>query len=342
MGMCTAAFFGNTLAAMHHWCMVDAATFSYPKLVVHRMIYATNSSGDAHTAMNSAKHPLHATELLPVIRPMVLADLPVALSLSEGERWPHRPSDWKTLFSMGEGRVAEVEGAVAGVGMRWLWGEHAATVGLVVVNADFRERGIGRKLLEALCAGLDRRVVLLHAAGTIHRFYGSMGFERIGEIRQYEGKALQPPLMALPEGSRLRPGGRNDMQLLVEMDERAGGAVRERLIRTWLGHAIATVVLDHPDGPTGFAILRRFGRGATIGPVVAPCPMAAKAMIAHLAGLVTGRMLRLDVHAHGELEDWLPGLGLACVADATVLRRGAPVSAANPLLSFALADKAIG
>lgn len=319
-----------------------AATFSYPDLPVHRMIYATNSSGDDHTAMNSAQHPVHATEHLPVIRPMVLSDLPVALSLSEAERWPHRASDWKTLLAMGEGRVAAVEGAVVGVGMRWLWGERGATVGLVIVNPAFRERGIGRSLLEALCAGLDRRAVLLHAAGIIHGFYGSMGFERIGEIHQYEGKALQAPLMPLPEDTRLRPGGRNDMQLLVEMDERAGGVVREKLIQAWLRHSIGTVVLDHPDGPQGFAILRRFGRGATIGPVIAPCPMAAKAMIAHLAGLVTGRTLRLDVHAHGELEEWLPGLGLSRVADAAVLFRGTPYSPVRPFLSFALADKAIG
>lgn len=322
--------------------MPDTVTFSYQDLAVQRMINANASPGDDPTAMNSAKPPLHAIEGSCVIRAMVQSDLSIALSLSEDARWPYRQSDWKTLFLMGEGRVAEVDGAVVGVGMRWLWGERIASVGLVIVAPDLRERGIGRRLLEALCAGLDDRTVLLHTAGKLHRFYASMGFERTGEIHQYEGKALQAPLMALPEGSRLRPGGRNDMQLLVEMDERAVGVVRQSLIQTWLRQSIGTVVLDHPDGPCGFAILRRFGHGATIGPVVAPCAMAAKAMIAHLAGLATGRMLRLDVHAHGELEDWLPNLGLTRVADAAVLLRGSPVPPAAPFRTYALADKALG
>ncbi|WP_349607179.1 MULTISPECIES: GNAT family N-acetyltransferase [Cupriavidus] len=273
---------------------------------------------------------------------MAQSDLPVALSLSEDVRWPHRPSDWKMLFQMGEGRVAEVGGAVVGVGMRWLWDERGASVGLLIVAPAFRERGIGSVLLEALCAGLDGRTVLLHAPGKLHRFYVRMGFERIGEVHQYEGKALPAPLMALPEGCRLRPGGRNDLQLLVGMEQGARGVARPSLIQTWLRQSIGTVVLDSPDGPRGFAILRRFGRGAMVGPVVAPCAMSAKAMIAHLAGLVTGRVLRMDVHADGELEDWLGCLGLAHVADATVLARGTPASPTAPFLPFALADKALG
>ncbi|MGY2489223.1 GNAT family N-acetyltransferase [Cupriavidus sp. CP313] len=273
---------------------------------------------------------------------MAQSDLPVALALSDDARWPHRLSDWKTLFQMGEGRVAELGGAVVGVGMRWLWGERDASIGLVIVAPAFRGRGIGSVLLEALCAGLDGRTVLLHATGKLHRFYARMGFERIGEVHQYEGKALLAPLMALPEDCRLRPGGRNDLQLLVGMDKGAHGVERLPLIQAWLRQSIGTVVLDHPDGPLGFAILRRFGRGAAVGPVVAPCAMAAKAMIAHLAGLVTGRVLRLDVHVDSELEDWLGCLGLAHVADAAVLARGTPVAPTAPFLSFALADKALG
>jgi GNAT superfamily N-acetyltransferase len=296
----------------------------------------------AVTAMNSAQIPFHASDGPPAIRVMRQSDLPVALSLSEDVRWPHRLSDWKMLFQMGEGRVAEVGGVVVGVGLRWLWDERGASVGLLVVAPAFRERGIGSVLLEALCAGLDRRTVLLHAPGKLHRFYARMGFERIGEVRQYEGKALPAPLMALPEGCRLRPGGRNDLQLLVGMEQGARGVARPSLIQAWLRQSIGTVVLDHLDGPRGFAILRRFGRGAMVGPVVAPCAMSAKAMIAHLASLVTGRVLRLDVHADGELEDWLGCLGLAHVADATVLARGTPASPTAPFLPYALADKALG
>ena len=70
--------------------------------------------------------------------------------------------------------------------------------------------------------------------------------------------------------------------------------LRQALIEALFTHAEATVVLDH-DGSAacGFALLRRFGRGHVIGPVVAHDADGAKALIAHLSGLNAGRFTRI-------------------------------------------------
>jgi hypothetical protein len=100
-------------------------------------------------------------------------------------------------------------------------------------------------------------------------------------------------------------------------------------------------VLDRGGVASGFAMLRRFGRGQLVGPVVAPDPEAARLLIAHWLGQRQGEFIRVDVTADSGLSPWLAGLGL-CQVDEVVrmARGGAPVPAA--VRSFALVNQALG
>src|SRR5438067_1393713 len=86
--------------------------------------------------------------------------------------------------------------------------------------------------------------------------------------------------------------------------------------------AEATVVLDEQEQARGFAMLRRFGRGHAIGPVVAPDVEGAKALIAHLAGLNAGRFTRIDIDFASGLAEWVESLGLLRVDAPTTMLRG--------------------
>src|SRR4029453_11059199 len=68
------------------------------------------------------------------LRSMTAADLGAAHALTDEMRWPHRPAGWRQVFRFGEGVVAERDGHVVGVGMRWRWGQRHATIGDVVVT----------------------------------------------------------------------------------------------------------------------------------------------------------------------------------------------------------------
>ena len=48
-------------------------------------------------------------------------DLAAAHALSADLRWPHRPADWEQVFALGDGVVAERDGAVVGTALRWRW-----------------------------------------------------------------------------------------------------------------------------------------------------------------------------------------------------------------------------
>jgi len=260
-----------------------------------------------------------------VLRTMTAADVPQTQALSAELRWPHRPVDWEQAFTHSEGLVAERDGKIVGTAQRWLWGERHATIGLVIVSPACQGRRIGNRLMSALLEGMDGRTVLLQATAEGRGLYERLGFVRTGEIRQHQGMAQPTPLIALPTGWRLRPAGLNETQALHQLDEGACGMPRPALIDDLLEQSEACVVLDHDGTQKGFAMLRRFGRGHSIGPVVAPDAESAKALIAHLAGMNAGRFTRIDIDFESGLAEWLESIGLLRVDAPTTMVRGAPL-----------------
>ena len=256
------------------------------------------------------------------LRPMTAADLEAARALSEEVRWPHRLADWEQAFRHAEGFVAERDGQALGTALRFRWGPCHATLGLIIVTPAAQGRRIGHRLMTALLEGLDDCHLLLHATLEGRGLYERLGFERTGELRQHQGTALPAPLVALGAGRRLRPAGVSDGPALRALDAQARGMPRDALVDELVAGAEAAVVLDEGGVPRGFGLLRRFGRGHVIGPVVAPDSEGAQALIAHLAGLNAGRFTRIDIDAASGLAEWVESLGLARVDAPVTMQRG--------------------
>ena len=279
------------------------------------------------------------------LRPMTAADLDAAHTLSEEVRWPHRLADWEQAFRHAEGFVAERDGQVLGTALRFRWGPRHATLGLIIVTTAAQGRRIGHRLMTALLDGLGDCQLLLHATLEGRGLYERLGFERTGELRQHQGIALPAPLVALGAGRRLRPAGVNDGSALRALDAQARGMPRDALVDELVAGAEAAVVLDEGGVPRGFGLLRRFGRGHVIGPVVAPDTEGAQALIAHLAGVNAGRFTRIDIDAASGLAEWVESLGLARVDAPVTMQRGRqPASDGGPGAArlYAIVTQAIG
>jgi ribosomal protein S18 acetylase RimI-like enzyme len=276
-----------------------------------------------------------------LLRPMRAADLKAAHALSVAVHWPHRLDDWQAAFELGEGIVAEQDGRLVGTALCWKWGSDHATLGLVIVDPQAQGQRIGHRLMQGLLDTLGDRTVLLHATPQARGLYERLGFVRTGEVHQHQGTARPAPLVALKEGWRLRPSDRNDEARIVSLDAEARGMPREALIRQLLAQA-QTVMLDNDGHACGFAMLRRFGKGLILGPVVAPHVDGAKVLIAHLVGLSAGKFVRIDVDGESGLTDWLAALGLKRVDAPTVMVRGEALPRPATMRAFALVTQALG
>lgn len=300
------------------------------------------SAATRRHAMSTTSRPIIYIEQGVEYRAMRADDIDAAWYLSMDQHWPHRPVDWSTALSLGEGIVAEVDGQLVGTAMRWLWGERHATVGLVIVSEQMRGRRIGSALMNLVLEGLEHRSVSLHATEEGRGLYERLGFVRTGEVRQHQGIAAHPPLIGLDDGWRLRPFDRSDEATLFDLDARARGWKRENLLRTWLDSAERIMVLDHDGALDGYATLRRFGRGVAVGPVVASDDIGARALIGHLVGVATGRFTRIDLEFDSGLAPWIEELQLQRVGTVTAMTRGPLCEPSDGPRRFALATQALG
>jgi GNAT superfamily N-acetyltransferase len=247
-------------------------------------------------------------------------DVPSAHALSSQLGWPHWIEDWQFAFSLGEGVVATSEERILGTALSWRWGENDATIGLVIVAPELQGRRIGNRMMEALLERLAPRNVLLHATAVGRGLYERLGFAMTGEVDQHQGMLHGLPEVVLRESDRVRPLASDDGEALIAIDARAAGMPRGELLRRLFAQG-RTVVLERGGEVAGFAVLRRFGRGHAIGPVVAPDLDAARALIAACCRQADG-FVRIDVHATSGLQRWLETLGLSRTGDATVMVRG--------------------
>lgn len=275
------------------------------------------------------------------LRRFTEGDLEAAESLAREVKWPHRLEDWRFGLAHGEGLVAVRDSQVVATAVRWLWGKRHATLGMLIVSQPVQGRRIGQNLMQTLLHGLEDRSVLLHATPEGRGLYERVGFQSAGEIRQHQGIASPAQLVALPEGERLRPLGRHDAKALVALDARAAGMPRDAVIRQLLAEG-ETVVLAQGSEAIGFSVLRRFGRGHVIGPVVAPDLAGAKALIGYWCSRYAGRFLRIDVDARSGLPEWLEAVGLQRAAMTTPMVRGTPPQRGFEHGGWALVNQAMG
>jgi GNAT superfamily N-acetyltransferase len=273
------------------------------------------------------------------IRPLLPADLPQAHGLTAAIRWPHRLEDWQFALSLGEGFAISDGSLLLGTAMAWQFGPEHGCFGMLIVAESQQGRGLGARLTDTALSRLGTRSAHLVATKAGEKLYYRLGFEVEGTIRQHQGIVAPVGLQAPRQGERLRPGGAVDLAALATLDMAATGMDRTRVLAALLNEA-ETIVLDREGMAAGFAMLRPFGRGHVIGPVVAPDEAAARLLIAHFLGQNQGRFIRIDVTDFA-LCPWLEAADLACVDEALCMVRGSPAER-GAVRRFALVNQALG
>jgi GNAT superfamily N-acetyltransferase len=277
------------------------------------------------------------------LRPMHAGDLAAMHGLAQQMSWPHRPEDCAQLLALGAGTVAvDATGRTVGGGLRWSFGRDVGTIGLVLVAPDQQGRGIGRALMKALIADSEPRTLMLNATAEGLSLYEKLGFVSTGFVRQHQGRLTEAPVFPPAADVPLRRAVSSDHAALCALDAAVFGADRSALIGKLLATGDAWLV-DRAGQPAGFAVLRAFGRGMIVGPVVAASEDEAIALVAAAAKAAPSGVLRADMPGTAErLAAWLAAAGLPAIDTVTVMLRGSWPATRTGLQRFGLALQAWG
>ena len=241
---------------------------------------------------------------------LTAADTHACWQLSQALRWPHREADWQQFISWakahGAALAVRADGRLIGCGLAWQWGQEQGSIGMVIVDDAWQRRGIGKRLFKGLLQALEGRDVMLQATAQGRPLYESLGFAAIGHARQFHGH-WQPPAEARPTVSlaadeRTRLLQPQDLSALLTYDQRERGLARPALLQALLAQMDAdercAVSVDEQGHLCGYGILRRFGRGWVVGPLLADGADRAVALVKRLTQERAGDFVRIDLAAH--------------------------------------------
>lgn len=253
-----------------------------------------------------------------------------ALRLSQEVSWPHRAEDWALSLSVSKGVVALADGQVVGTALCTLFGSVAMT-NMIIVDAALRGRGLGRVLMERVIDMAGPREMRLVATAEGLPLYEKLGFKAESQIFQHQGIARAPT-----GDSTVTSGTLDEIGRLAKMDEAASGLSRQHFLEKIAENGEVLVAEQ------GFAMIRDFGRGKVLGPVVARDSATARALMTEAAHRCDGQFLRVDLPEGSGLSDLAETLGLAPAGGGVAMRRDARPAQPTDYTTFALVSQALG
>ena len=271
--------------------------------------------------------------------PFARAHLEGALKLSQEMSWPYLLKDWEFALQLGRGFVVTSAGAVVGTALWWPYGDTHASAGMIIVSKAVQGRGYGARLMDALLAAARPRIITLNSTAEGIALYARRGFASIGILHQHHG--IPSERHDMPPVGFVRAMAPSDFGAIVGLDHEATGWTRREMLNRLIEVGDGYVLLR--DGiPRGYAISRLFGRGHVIGPVVAESPTDARALIEAALAPLGSVFVRVDTSTTSQLGEWLEGIGLQQVSDATTMVLGTQMPSTGPARTFALANQSFG
>lgn len=201
------------------------------------------------------------------IRALTRGDVPWAIALTDTEGWGYSPADFERLLHLEpEGVFLAESGDVrVGITATTTYGP-LAYLGTVVVEPEWRGRGVGDALMRAALDYLDGRAVesvRLNSYVDVVPFYGRHGFRVEFENRRFQGNAEG---WGVPGVRLLRE---DDLGDVARLDERSFGAERTRLVSRLLAEFPRTsLAFDDGGHLVGYAIGNTSAAVCEIGPFV--------------------------------------------------------------------------
>ena len=288
------------------------------------------------------------------IRLLGEADLPAAMRLKEAAGWNQTEADWLRLLRL-EPRgcfAATAEGGrLVGTATTTSYGRELAWIGMVLVDPEFRRRGIASRLMSAALEYLDGEgiaAVKLDATPDGRTVYKKLGFEVELIVERWSGSRSGA-------AGGEHPGGEDSMDCsvldvarlaeILELDRGAFGADRARLIEALVTDGrLSPIVRSTSEGSAGgYALVRAGSMADYIGPLVASDFETAALLLDDVLVRLSGRPLYIDMNTRFvSAARALAGRGFRKQRELIRMRRGAKTGAGTSDKVFAIAGPEVG
>ena len=270
-------------------------------------------------------------------------DRPLLHELTVGVYWPHRDHDLDFFISLGQGYLAVDEiGRAMGSAMHFQIGDDFAAFGMMVTAPRLQTQGAGRWLLNQIMSECEGRDLRLNATRAGYWLYESAGFIPIGLIYQHQGIARPIYLPEAVEGVEIRPYTQNDLARIATFDATAFGADRTVLLKPLSELSKGCVALRNGE-IVGYTLIRSFGRGKVIGPIVTDDERIAMQMIAPFIQENAGSFLRVDTPMNKtRFTSFLSAAGMGLYDTVTEMYVGKQRRALEGTQLFGLAAQSLG
>lgn len=248
------------------------------------------------------------------IRPLTIKDIGEAIQLSHAERWNQTEKDWELLIQNPENvcLATELNGKLIGTSTAINYNNAIAWIGMVLVNREYRGRGVSKLLLTELFRQLKPiRSIKLDATPAGQPVYQKFGFKDEYILQRMTANSISKNAISLENAKlpvRIQP---KDFSEVIEFDTQIFGANRKQLIEFLIkNNPENSWLMRREEKITGVVLGRKGSRFYQIGPVLAANEEDARILIAKAIRSLHGQPLVVDVPADKkELTEWLGRIG---------------------------------
>ncbi len=246
------------------------------------------------------------------IRSLEVADVKQAMHLVLSEGWNQTLQDWKFMIQNSPDicLAAEVDNMVVGTSTAVIYSGELAWIGMVLVDKNYRGKGISKKLLERLFKETDSYPgIKLDATPAGRPVYQKFGFAdecQLVRMVNFSVQSLQKEENA--EVQRIR---QTDISSVTEFDRHVFGTGRENLIRFLFNNSEETAwMIKTGHRLNGFLLGRKGNKYFQVGPVAAETDEHAIALMQNSLQQLSRQAVVVDVPV-GQIRliEWLIATG---------------------------------
>lgn len=243
-------------------------------------------------------------------RTMNSADIADGLKLCRKAKWNQLEPDWQIFLqhSPGACMVATFQDQIVGTLTTIKYGHSFSWIGMVLVDPDFRRKGIGQQLLqEALQLLQAEETVKLDATPAGREVYLKLNFVDEYPLTRMNGMLTEE----IFHPARARAILKEDLPRLIEFDSKIFGANRSSLLNwMWEKASGFAFLIEAENEIKGYAMGRYGHDFIHIGPIIAQNIGIAQDLLIAALNKCAGSPVIIDVlHFKPEWISWLKEIG---------------------------------